>query len=34
LIAPSSEETPVMWIRKIQASCPALGEYWMFDSGG
>jgi hypothetical protein len=34
LIAPSREEMPVRWMRKIQASCPALGEYWMLESGG
>ena len=34
LIAPSSDEIPVRWIRKIQASWPPLGENWMLDSGG
>ena len=33
LMAPTSDEMPVRWIRKIQASTPPLGEYASSDSG-
>ena len=34
LIAPTIEDTPVRWIRKIQASTPPPGEKASSDSGG
>ena len=33
LIAPTSDEMPVRWIRNIQASTPPPGEYRSSDSG-